>query len=78
MISMFVFVLGFCVCDFERENHKSEICVCDFYICVCVCDFGPIMTGRGPMGRVWILKKIHLLNEVGLDNGSGPTGWVQV
>ena len=37
------------VCDFERENHKSDICVWDFYvyvcdrvwICVCVCDFGP-------------------------------------
>ena len=38
------------VCDFERENHKYEICVCDFCvyvcvcvcvrICVCVCDFG--------------------------------------
>ena len=37
------------VCDFERENHKSDICVWDFcvyvcdrvWICVCVCDFGP-------------------------------------
>ena len=28
-----------CVCDFKRENHQSEICVCD--LCVCVCDFGP-------------------------------------
>ena len=33
------------VCDFERENHRSKICVCDFCVyvcvCVCVCDFGP-------------------------------------
>ena len=29
------------VCDFDRENHKSETCVCDFCVYVCVCDFGP-------------------------------------
>ena len=37
------------VCDFERENYRSDICVYDFcvhvcdrvWICVCVCDFGP-------------------------------------
>ena len=35
------------VCDFERENHRFEICVCDFYVYVVivfgfvfVCDFG--------------------------------------
>ena len=31
------------VCDFERENHRFDICVyvCDrVWICVCVCDFG--------------------------------------
>ena len=54
MISVFMFVLGFvfmfvilkgkiinmdfCICDFERENLKSEICVCD--LCVCICDYG--------------------------------------
>ena len=29
------------VCDFERENHRSEIFVYGFcvYLCVCVCDF---------------------------------------
>ena len=29
------------VCDFERENHKSETYVCDFCVYVCVCDIGP-------------------------------------
>ena len=35
------------VCDFERENHRFDICVWDFCVCVCdrvwicVCDFGP-------------------------------------
>ena len=37
------------VCDYERENHRSNIYVYDFcvyvcdrvWICVCVCDFGP-------------------------------------
>ena len=33
------------VCDFERENHRSDIFVWHFFVYVCdrvwICDFGP-------------------------------------
>ena len=53
-----------------------------FWICGCVCDFGPSMTRRGPQGltgQVWGLKKkTYLLNGAGLGNGGRPTGQVWV
>ena len=65
------------VCDFERENRRFEICVCDFYvyacdcvwICVCVCDFGP----KNHKSKFLFL----ILDWVGHE-GRGPQGWVRV
>ena len=89
-----VCVYDFCVfvCDFERENHKSEICVCDFcvYICVCVYDFGlenhkfeicvfvicVSNFGLGMTGWGWL--KTCLLNGLGLGHEDGSTGQVWV
>ena len=89
-----VCVYDFCVfvCDFERENHKSEICVCDFcvYICVCVCDFGlenhkfeicvfvicVSNFGSGMTG--WGGLKTCLLNGLGSGHEGGSAGQVWV
>ena len=87
-----VCVYDFCVfvCDFERENHKSEICVCDFcvYVCVCVCDFGlenhkfeicvfvicVSNFGSGMTG--WGGLKTCLLNGLGSGHEGGSAGQV--
>ena len=89
-----VCVYDFCVfvCDFERENHKSEICVCDFcvYVCVCVCDFGlenhkfeicvfvicVSNFGSGMTG--WGGLKTCLLNGLGSGHEGGSAGQVWV
>ena len=89
-----VCVYDFCVfvCDFERENHKSEICVCDFcvYVCVCVCDFGlenhkfeicvfvicVSNFGSGMTG--WGGLKTCLLNGLGSVHEGGSAGQVWV
>ena len=63
------------VCDFEKENHRSDICVCDFFvyvcdrvwICVCVCDFGP----KNHKSKFMFF----ILGLVGHE-GTGP-GWVE-
>ena len=57
------------VCDFERENRRSEICVCDFcvYVCdcvwiyVCVCDFGLKNPKSKFLFRFSLKKKILFL-----------------
>ena len=61
------------VCDFERENHRSDICVCDFcvyvcdrvWICVCVCDFGPKNKKS---------KFVFLILGLAGHKGTGPAG----
>ena len=91
-ICVCVCVYDFCVlvCDFERENHKSEICVCDFcvYVCVCVCDFGlenhkfeicvfvicVSNFGSGMTG--WGGLKTCLLNGLGSGHEGGSAGQV--
>ena len=82
----------FCVfvCDFERENHKSEICVCDFcvYVCVCVCDFGLenhkfeicvfviCVSNFGSDMTGWGGLKTYLLNGLGSGHEGGSAGQV--
>ena len=46
-------------------------------IVICVFDFGPGMTGRGPTGRVWGEKTTGLLNGPGSGHGGGLAGRVR-
>ena len=65
------------ICDFERENGRSEICVSDFcvyvcdcvWICVCVCDFGP----KNHKSKFLFLILVWAGHE-----GRGPRGQVRV
>ena len=56
------------VCDFERENHRFDICVyvCDrVWICVCVCDFG---------SKNHKSKFVFLISGLAGHEGMGPAG----
>ena len=79
--------LRFCnlclVCDFERENRRSEIYVCDFcvYVCdcvwiyVCVCDLGLKNHKSKFLFMIFSQKKILflILGWTGHE-GRGPQG----
>ena len=56
------------VCDFERENHRFDICVyvCDrVWICVCVYDFG---------SKNHKSKFVFLISGLAGHEGMGPAG----
>ena len=57
------------ICDFERENHRSDIFVWHFFVYVCdrvwICDFGP-------KNHKWKFV-VLILGLVGHE-GMGPVG----